>query len=212
VSSRTDARAIEQPTSGSQATFDGAWHRRSLAVAGFAVQRDTMAVWVQAGRWFVDLRRGRTTASAVAGRTTWETPVMTWHHLLDNARARAAVTDVGVLEHRTGGELVERGRHRGVPFVEVWRRSRRPDALRAAVRGALTEPDGVACRCDDLIVVVARSPITQAVCGSCWSDVGGSWRLLWGVGEPCAVPRPLLEVDRADPGDGWQAVAGEGTP
>jgi hypothetical protein len=95
-------------------------------------------LWLQSAEWYVDIRLRITQPEppltdevairfarerAFAGIASWQSPLLTWEHLIDIATDPPA--DCNPLEWTRGGVL-ERGIHRSdgrdVPWVEEWLR------------------------------------------------------------------------------------------
>jgi len=109
--------------------FVGAWRRTQLRVDGVVVgpDDDDDVLWLQAGRWYADLRIPATdtggAVEAFAGPARWDAPLFTWDHHLD--WLGSFPSDEGTFED-VGDELVERGSFvdgdRIIPYEERWER------------------------------------------------------------------------------------------
>ncbi len=191
-----------------EADLTGAWRRRRLTVCGAVLQRRTVCTWLQAGRWFVDVRTGGA-AAAFAGTSVWDAPSMRWLHLVDSARGRP-VDDRARLRW-DGATLVERGRLSGVPFVERWSRldgDRRP--LDVRVFPAPGHPAGVYVRVGTWAAAVLRLDPGSAAAVWQRSNRHG-WLLQQAFGAVELLAHPAVEPGRAEGAGRWVAVAPEAT-
>ena len=105
--------------------LDGAWRRAGLSLEGGPFVEHSNVLWLQAGRFFADLRspygpveparRHLDDAQAFSGHSHYDPPRMTWRHDLDTMPRAAGHQDTAVIEHH-GAMLVERGDG----YVERW--------------------------------------------------------------------------------------------
>lgn len=92
--------------------FVGAWRRTELRLDGAIVgpEDDAEVLWLQARRWYADLRIPLIDpggpVEAFAGPARWDDPLFTWEHHLD--WLGTFPSDVGTFE-AVGPDLVERG-------------------------------------------------------------------------------------------------------
>lgn len=107
----------------------GAWVRRSRSLGAAGAEEVSDVVWVQAGRWFADVRvpRGEPTeaaldrAQAFTGSLVCDGTAVTWRHDIDSLGRPAGYEDHAEIEW-SADTLIERG----AGYVEVWERHGRP--------------------------------------------------------------------------------------
>jgi hypothetical protein len=116
----------------------GAWRRSGLIVDGVRKVDHCDVIWLQTPEWFVDIRllidRGSDPpASGIpswfyqefsfAGVASWDSPRITWDHLIDSSLEPAVDSNPLTWED---GVVLERGRAEfdgvEVPFIEEWLR------------------------------------------------------------------------------------------
>lgn len=142
--------------------LSGGWQRSRLVIAGRVVRRAGCALWLQDSSSFVDLRgpgpTGLDGPRIFAGRTTWASPELRWHHLLDSLR-EADTEDVGRITRRDDQVLVESGLFPGpdgpIAYRERWERLLRPDEV--AIR---IDSDGVLVHAGRPLPMELRIPPT----------------------------------------------------
>ena len=125
------------------ARFVGAWQRAELRLDGAVADPDEDAevLWLQAERWYADLRVPLVDpggpVEAFAGPARWDDPQFTWEHHLDWLGTYPS--DVGTFES-DGAELVERGTFVSgdavIEYEERWVRAG-PDTDFVVARGAV---------------------------------------------------------------------------
>ena len=184
------------------ARFVAAWERGELGVDGEPVAGGR-AVWVEAGRAFVDVRGpgGFASDTTFAGTTSWSEPYLTWHRTVD------AEPDGGVDRGRitfVGDDLVEEGEYiagRVVTYREHWHRLEGGAGTRLA---AVTD-GGVAVRVGDhAAVVVDLRPIGGGIAARYDRWYGTAWQTEIGFGteaDRAQLPAPL-DLDTGPP-VGW---------
>jgi hypothetical protein len=178
--------------------FVGAWRRERLEVDGRGIARTGSAVWVEAGGTYVDVRGpgGLASNTSFGGRSTWRSPLFTWHHDIDLA-PESTKLDRGELTI-DGDRIVERGvglTGDGVPYVEYWRRLPIGDDVKAIARHA----QGLAVRVGDYAAALSADP--PSAC--CWQRSEcdrGTWSVRIALGPECALPLPVR--------DGWNLPRG----
>lgn len=114
----------------------GAFRRSGLILNGKRMVDYADVIWLQTPEWFVDMRllidRGSQTATpdvpawfyqekAFAGIATWDSPRITWQHLIDSHRQATSDSNVLVWDD---GVVIERGvtdlHGQATPFAEEW--------------------------------------------------------------------------------------------
>ena len=184
--------------------FFGAWERRELAIEGVAAANTGLAVWVQAGDLFVDVRGpgGLASDTCFAGTTTWDAPFLTWAHPIDRHPGGDGV-DRGHITF-DGEDLIEEG-----DFIAGASRAYRERWCRAAgVRTPLfaaTSVEGIAVRAGDHAAAVVDQRADGGGFAAEYSRVrAGEWEVVIaiadGVGAPLIAP---LERDHELP-DHWR--------
>lgn len=170
--------------------FIGAWERAELCIDGRPVADAGRAVWVQAGRAFVDVRGagGFASDTCFAGTTSWAEPYLTWTHTID----RASDDQHADRGHITfdGEDLIEEGEAiagMAVSYRERWRRLPGPPAPVSVV----AEPSTIAVRVGyHAAAVVDARPSGRGFSARCWRLVEGSWQTELAVGDDTAVAPP----------------------
>jgi hypothetical protein len=168
--------------------FFGAWERRELIVDGVAVANAGLAVWVQAGDWFVDVRGhgGFASDTCFAGTTTWEAPFLTWAHPIDRHPGGDGV-DRGHITF-DGENLIEEG-----DFIAGASRAYRerwcPAVGARAPLFAATSADGIAVRAGDHAAVVVDR---RADCGGFAAEYSrlraGEWEIVIAISDGGGAP------------------------
>jgi len=184
--------------------FVGAWRRVSLALGEAPACEPSDVLWLQARAAFADVRLPRARGAepaAFAGTTTWEPPVLTWHHRLD---LEPGPPDTGAVEWH-GPDLVERGvtcvHGEPVTYEEVWRRE---PGRRAPV--VVLTSDGADGECRGMLVRVGDDAIVMATTGHGLAArrerrAGEAWRTVGSLGAAAALPAI------PEPRPGWEAGA-----
>lgn len=194
------------------AEFTGVWRRRSLSIDGAPPHEPADVWWLQVGDHFADLRQPHSPASApllsgpgaFAGHTTWDDPVLTWHHRLDSACLTPGTPppqDQGRLE-RQGDLVVETGTAdlgRGpVTYVEVWERlpsppDHEPAAFAAGDTWCRIEVDG-----HRLSLIVDPATARWAAALHCRGPTGWSPRTTLGH-PPLLATLPDAPIEHKEP-------------
>jgi hypothetical protein len=165
--------------------FVGAWQRECLEVDGRVVAGIGRAMWVEAGGMYVDVRGPGILASntSFGGRSSWRSPLFTWHHDVDLGPASAG-TDRGELGLE-GDRIIERGvglTAAGVPYVEHWRRM--PNQVDVTARAR--HEHGVAVRAGNYAAAVGAETMSAQL----WHRARGAWSELITLGSGAALPVP----------------------
>jgi len=159
------------------AVFVGVWERQELVVDGAPVTGAGRAVWVQAGRRFVDVREagGGLGPEGFAGSTAWDPVAETlrWSHELD-LHGEDPV-DVGRVEW-VGGDLVEHGTAvvdgAAVDYVERWVQCAEPGST-VIVAEAEAEAEGGVGALGSAPTVTVAVVRRQGRWGTVLDDAGG---------------------------------------
>jgi hypothetical protein len=116
----------------------GAWRRSGLLLDGVRTVDYCDVVWLQTPEWFVDIRllidpKAEVPTDGIpeffykefafAGVTTWESPIITWSHMIDSSLDPAVDSNPITW---ADGVVLENGSapvgNRMVPFTEEWLR------------------------------------------------------------------------------------------
>jgi hypothetical protein len=167
--------------------FIGAWAREHLEVDGRVVTGTGPAVWVEAGGTYVDVRGPGTIASdtSFGGRSTWRSPMFTWHHDVDLHPVPASL-DRGELVVE-GDRIVETGvglTGDGASYEEHWHRLPTNSGVVIAVAH---HAHGRAVRVGDFAAVVCAEPASARL----WRRTDDSWSEWIALGASTALPIPL---------------------
>jgi hypothetical protein len=165
--------------------FIGAWDRLLLNVDGSIIKGTGRAVWLEAGGTYLDVRAPGTLASntSFGGRSSWRSPIFTWHHDVDLHPQPGAV-DRGELTV-DGDRIVERGTGLtgdGVPYTEHWHRF----VSTTHTTMIATHRNGLAVRVGDH----AGALSTVGRCARVWQYVESHWTTIIAVGPLAPLPRP----------------------
>jgi hypothetical protein len=179
--------------------FVGAWEREELRVDRRPVPDIGRAVWIEAGGTYVDVRAPGDVASGTSfgGRSTWRSPVFTWHHDLDLHPSPGPV-DRGELSG-SADRIIERGTGLGggnAPYEEHWRRL--PSA--SAVIAVVSHEHGLGVRAGDHAALVLATPRPSTACARVWHCTNGRWVETITLGAPRGTPVPH--------GSGWRPTRG----
>jgi hypothetical protein len=175
------------------ATLWGAWERGELTCDGRLHAGLGRAVWLQAGRWYVDVRGpgGFASDTCFAGSTKWEAPYLTWAHDIDRMDESGGM-DRGHMTFE-GDDLIEQGEFiagMARSYRERWCRLPGPAAPLLAARAHR----GLALRVGDhAAAVVDDRESTGAFTARYWRRSGPEWELELSIddGGRACVPEPL---------------------
>ena len=189
----------------------GVWRRAGILVNGAEIFEDSDVVWIQTRSRYVDVRVPRdgmsSSKEAIAGRQSWVSPRLRFHHELDYTHNYP--DDEGELSW-DGDTLVESGSviHEGnsIDFLERWSRITALNPGYAAWE--IREPDqllkGI---CLKVGCHFASINTLDGFAAAYFSEIEGAWHRQWSVGQETRLDlASSVPLESRLAGEGWQLV------
>jgi len=204
------------------ADLSGVWRRESIAISGGVAFEDSVVYWLQAGKYFADMRwpleptdEATRQPSAFAGQVQWSVPRIRFCHEIDYSKEH--FEDVACLA-LVDGRLIERGKvnvaNQEIEFEEVWV----PCIVAESIVAETSLNMHVARATSGLgyIVHVHNYAIALWELGSdfnaaCWRRTGWGtpWELLNSIGDARHLSAQLKDIAVGSFNSNWQCVLQE---
>ena len=170
----------------------GVWKRQGISINGAPAKEDADVFWLQTPFRYADVRTAwdGSAAQAFAGRQSWQSPRLVFHHDLDFVQP--AQSDEGDISF-DGDDLIEKGSvkidGKEIFYEERWVRqtSLQPDheVLEQQPDRAITS---LSVKVADHWIVMRQDRLFGA---SRYQRHHGDWELVAKVGQGCALPEDL---------------------
>ncbi len=161
---------------------------------------DKTVLWLQAGRWFADIRicnRSDGEHEGFAGLIDWQNPFLRFHHLV-NISGTLSSDDIGTIEFTDFG-CYERGtfthENEQIPFEEKWLADLRSNRALVYARADTTGIGALEVQHDKLCIVVTRRA------AACYARQHDIWQCLYHT-RTGSVPLPHEKTVRK----GWRLI------